>query len=250
MSPEVAQRVKGYLLGAKALQDAMNRSRSAAPEDSVWKYGGYRQYLLKYNALAPLVAKSILIELPLGTFDEKKVPGIHDTTAFHQQEIFEAVYAELSMLIASLEHAVGLKGDEIQSLRDFFQVNLRRAVFKTPDIEREIQDVLETLLVGRGLTRGVDYNREQGRVAVSIKEVVPDFIIPRLSLAIEVKLSKDRVRSKEIVDEINADIQAYGKKYDALLFLVYDVGSIQDEAAFKLGLEHTENRIHLVVVKH
>ena len=79
--------------------------------------------------------------------------------------------------------------------------------------------------------------------------MVPDFVIPRLSLAIEIKLSRDRAKSKEIVDQINADIQAYGKEYRALLFIVYDLGTIQDEAAFKLGLEKTENAIHLIVVK-
>ena len=173
-----------------------------------------------------------------------------DTPAFHQKKYFDEVYTDLSLLISFLEHAIGLKADEIQSLRDFFSANLRRAVFESPKHEKEIQNVVEQLLIGRGMNRGADYDREVGRVKVSIKEVVPDFIVPRLSLAIEIKLSKDKAKSKEIVDEINADIQAYGKKYSALIFIVYDLGSIQDESAFKQDLERSDGLIHVLVVKH
>ncbi len=46
--------------------------------------------------------------------------------------------------------------------------------------------------------------------------------MPRLSLAIEVKLVKTDTKAKIIVDEINADIQAYGRSFAHLLFNVYD----------------------------
>jgi REase_DpnII-MboI len=83
------------------------------------------------------------------------------------------------------------------------------------------------LLIGRGLAKGIDYDREVGQVKVSIKEVIQDFILPKLSLAIEVKLAKTDTKARSIVDEINADIQAYGRKYDQILFIVHDVGSIR-----------------------
>lgn len=69
-------------------------------------------------------------------------------------------------------------------------------------------------------------------------------------MAIEVKLSKDKAKSKVLVDEINADIQSYGKKYLSILFIVYDLGSIQDEFAFKHGLETIDGNIQVIVVKH
>jgi len=53
-----------------------------------------------------------------------------------------------------------------------------------------------------------------------------------------------------IVDEINADIQSYGKKYSSILFIVYDLGSIQDETAFKHGLETVDGNINVIIVKH
>ena len=97
--------------------------------------------------------------------------------------------------------------------------------------------------------RGIDYDRETGRVKVSIKEVVPDFILPKLSLAIEIKLSKTGAKAKTIVDEINADIQAYGKKYNRILFVVYDLGTIRDTLEFTRDLEVTTG-VEVIVIKH
>ena len=51
------------------------------------------------------------------------------------------------------------------------------------------------------------------------------------------------------VDEINADIQAYGKQYSQLLFLIYDIGTIRDEDEFKNDIDNADN-IQLVIVKH
>jgi hypothetical protein len=55
------------------------------------------------------------------------------------------------------------------------------------------------LLIGRGFTKGIDYDRETGRVKVSIKEVVPDFVFPKLGLALEVKLSTDKDKAMQFL---------------------------------------------------
>ena len=83
---------------------------------------------------------------------------------------------------------------------------------------------LSSSCIGRGMRKGIDYDREVGRVKISVKEVVPDFIMPMLSLALEVKLIKTAgQRVRRVVDEINADIASYSKGYDQLLFVVYDL---------------------------
>jgi len=64
--------------------------------------------------------------------------------------------------------------DEIAALRDFLQVRLRSAVLRPPQEERDVQDAIEQVLIGRGLIKGQDYDRETGRVKVSTKEVIPD----------------------------------------------------------------------------
>jgi hypothetical protein len=109
--------------------------------------------------------------------------------------------------------------------------------------------VVEQLLIGRGLQKGQSYDREVGRVKVSTKEAIPDFIIPRLSLALELKFVKSAARVQEIVDEINADIVAYSKGYRSLMFIVYDLGHIRDELEFRRDLEILGD-VSVVVVKH
>ena len=144
---------------------------------------------------------------------------------------------------------MNLKEDRILSLINFFQTNLRKAIFLPPEREVDVQNVVEQLLIGRGLEKGIGYDRETGRVKVSIKEVVPDFTLAKFGLAIEVKLSKDRSRSKILVDEINSDIMAYCKQYPSILFIVYDMGSIRDEVEFKHDLEASEG-VSVIIVKH
>jgi hypothetical protein len=120
---------------------------------------------------------------------------------------------------------------------------------RQPTKEREVQNAVEQLLIGRGLVKGIDYDRETGRVKVSIKECVPDFILPKLGLALEVKLATTDTKARAIVDEINADIQAYSRAYERSLFVVYDIGTIRDTFEFVRGLEASPGS-EVIVVKH
>ena len=167
----------------------------------------------------------------------------------YQRPIFEGVYTDLSILRSSLDSIIGTAGDERRALTDFFQSRLRAAMMERPEDEKAVQDTVEALLVGRGLQKGQEYDRETGRVKLSSKESIPDFILPPFEEAIEVKLVKDRRRVSAVIDEINADIPAYLSKYRHLLFIVYDLGQIQDEAEFRYGLEHVPN-VQVTVVKH
>jgi hypothetical protein len=51
------------------------------------------------------------------------------------------------------------------------------------------------------------------------------------------------------VDEINADIRAYGSRYERQLYVVYDIGTIRDEGEFKRDLEAASG-VAVIVVKH
>jgi hypothetical protein len=148
-----------------------------------------------------------------------------------------------------LENELNIRNDEIEDLKNFLQNKLRRAIFDKPDNEYQIQDAVEQLLIGRGLSKGLDYDRETGRVKVSVKEVIPDFIFSRLNLALELKFCKNKNKSKRLVDEINADIQSYKKKYNNLIFLIYDLGNIRDEVEFKNDLDNKDNT-SVIIVKH
>jgi REase_DpnII-MboI len=248
MDEKTREQLTDYLAATDALLVSMNTS-VAADSESVWKYAGFGMYARKYNQFVQAIAKLVEIEIVVDLYDMDRLPSINATIAPQQKEIFEGVHANLSILKAFLESKLGVRTDKIRSLTDFFQSNLRRAIFDEPEKEIEVQNVVEQLLIGRGLVKGIDYDREVGRVKVSIKETIPDFILQKLGLAIEVKLAKTVTKSKEIVDEINADIRAYGKEYASMLFIVYDLGTIRDEVEFKQDLEVTDH-VTVIVVKH
>jgi len=249
MNQEHRDRVKELLHMVSAVVSAMDTSLQTLP-DNLWKYGGCFQYASTYNDLVQRAACLLPNEdLPVTLYNLERAPTVVYQVFLPHKQCFESVYMNLLLLRAYLESKLGLKADEIANLRDFLQANLRRAVLRVPKKERDVQDVLEQVLIGRSLSKGLDYDRETGRVKTSIKEAVPDFIFPRLSLALEVKLSKDKPKSRAIVDEINADIKAYGKAYANILFVVYDLGTIADEAQFRRDLEASDN-VAVIVVKH
>ncbi|WP_445621516.1 PD-(D/E)XK nuclease domain-containing protein [Kushneria sp. Sum13] len=241
--------MKEYLSFASALLDSMNQSLKASSESDVWKHSSYQTYMRKYNSLVREVAAVTSGTALLDLYDLDRVPSMGDTIAIQQKSYFDSVHSNLSILKAFLENKIGLKEDKTLQIKDFIQANLRRAMFDRPDKEILVQDVVEQLLIGRGMEKGVDYDRETGRVKISIKEVVPDFIFQKLGLALEVKLSKTTTKSKTIVDEINADIMAYSREYRSIIFLVYDIGSIRDETEFKNDLE-VNDAVSVIVIKH
>ena len=125
---------------------------------------------------------------------------------------------------------------------------MRTVIFDKPQKEIEVQNAIEALLLGRGLNKGIDYDRETGKFEFSGKEYIPDFIIPKLKLCIEVKLLRESRKSK-VIEEISADITAYSKQYQRQLFIVYDLGYIQNEEEFKRDIENAGD-IKVIVVKH
>lgn len=252
MNIDQRKRLRTQLLAGRALLEAMKQSVviTNIQVTDVWRFSSYKVFMRKYSELLKNVSRDCEIDVPCGIWDLEKIPDSGSIVATTQKYYFDSVYANLVMLIAFLEEYLDTKHDERTALRDFFQANLRRSIFSQPDKEQEVQDAVESLLIGKGLQKPTDYDREKGRVKVSIKETIPDFILPKLSLAIEVKLSKTKTKSKEIVDEINADIQAYSKSYATILFIVYDLGTIQDESEFKSGIETSNGDIQIVVVKH
>ena len=63
------------------------------------------------------------------------------------------------------------------------------------------------------------------------------------------KLLKDGRKSR-IIEEINADITAYSKKYKRQLFVVYDLSVVRDELEFKRDIENAKDDIKVIIVKH
>lgn len=241
--------LREYLKWTDALLRSMETCLRGDNEENVWKYASFKQFARKYNQIVAVVGQTVTLPPIVDMYDLDKMGGLANTIALQQKEVFESVHTNASVLKAFLEGKLGVVDDEIAALRDFLQARLRSAVLRPPEKERVVQDAIEQVLIGRGLVKGQDYDRETGRVKVSTKEVIPDFILLKLGLALEVKLISEPGRAKTVVDEINADIMSYSRAYRQLLFIVYDMGFIRIEEEFRRDLE-ASGRVSVVIVKH
>jgi hypothetical protein len=245
------EQLKQLLSNANALLEAMRYSTTTASGEyaNVGAWTSYKTFMRKYNGLvkqaAPLLPNTTLLD----SFDLDRIKGFGDTTWPEQKLYFEMAYANAALLKSLVEGAIGYAEDQSHNLRDFIQANLRKAIFTSPDKELEVQNGIESLIVGRGMEKGTDYDRETGRVKTSGKESIPDFIFPNLKLCLEVKLAKSPDKLRAIVDEINADIRAYATRYERQLYIVYDLATIRDEAEFKRDLEDAPG-VSVLIVKH
>ncbi|MBP7510825.1 MAG: hypothetical protein KA981_02785 [Bacteroidia bacterium] len=232
---------------AKALQEVM-RFSVWNDTDKISQYGSFRLYAKKYLDIAHLASKYIDVTL-LDGYNVQELPNPFNLTWPQQKTYFDGILMNVSLPVSIIENNLDIKFNKMQELKNFFSSNLRKAIFEMPTCERDIQDSIEKLLIGKGYNKGIDYGREIVRVSISNKEVIPDFIFMKDNLALEIKFSRDIPKTKLIVDEINADIQSYSKSYTNLLFLIYDIGAIWDEDQFKNDLDNAGN-VQLIIVKH
>ncbi len=245
------EQLKQLLSNTNALLGAMRTSTSTVSGEAanIGRYSSYKTFMRKYNELVKQATPFLTNPAVLDLFFPDKIKHWADCTWIEAKEFYDMVYSNTALLKSLLEGAIGYAEDETQKLKDFIQANLRKAVFNSPAKEIDIQNGVEALIVGRGMVKGTDYDRETGRVKTSGKESIPDFIFPNLRLCLEVKLSDSTAKLRAIVDEVNADIRAYATRYDRQLYVIYDLGTIRDEEEFKRGLEDARG-VTVVVVKH
>jgi hypothetical protein len=242
------EQLREHIKWVTSLQNAMENSLRLDNSGAVWKHSGFGEFARKYMQILNLIASQATLPPLLDRYDLSKMKA-SSKTGTQQKALYEGIYANVMLLRSILESRLGLVENEIEALNNFFSAKLRSAMLQVPEAEREVQDSVEKLLIGRGLQKGQGYDRETGRVKVSGKESVPDFIMQPLSLALEIKLVKSSGRVREVIDEINADIPAYSKAFSRLVFLVYDLGHIRDETEFRHGLEAL-GKVDVLVIKH
>ena len=249
---ENSDQLEVYLTMARALLQSMDSVVSSMPEaGNPWHFVSYKAYASRYTSLVQAI--SAIESLPEGIlfpYDLDTIRGIGDTIAIQQQSMFRQVHGDLSMLCSWLELAIGTtsSSSKVRNLEDFLSSKLRPAMLRgNPESEKEVQNTIEKILIGRGMQRGVDYDRETGRIKHSGKESIPDFVFRPLSVALEVKFSKNPSNVGRIVDEINADVLAYKKGYEHIIFVVYDNGTIDDVDEFRYDIEISGNTRVLVI---
>ena len=186
MDEKKKQEIELILAQANAVRDAL-RFVYDTDTGNIWRFSNYKAFMDQYNELAAqLSALSPVAARTLKVFKTDAVKGQFDTLAMQQKSYCDSVLTMFGLLIAVAEREIGAQASDLANLVNFLQSRVRPAVMRLPDKERDVQDVVEQLLIGRGMTKGVDYDREVGRVKVSSKEVVPDFIFPKLGAALEV----------------------------------------------------------------
>jgi hypothetical protein len=233
--------VRGF---CESIQDILHNQDAA----EVGRYSSFKDMAHTYNDLAETARVLLRVPSMFNTFNVDEMPSFGDAVWPVQKKILEQVWVSAKLLYSSLEGSLDFADDEFDNLENFIQSRLRTVIFEKPQKEVEVQNAIEALLLGRGLSKGTDYDRETGKFEFSGKEYIPDFIIPKLQLCIEVKLLRDGRKSK-VIEEISADITAYAKQYERQLFVVYDLGVIQNAEEFRRDIENSGN-VKVIIVKH
>lgn len=242
--------IKMLIAQVKALEKNTNRTLNDTATEAHSRYVTFKSYAETYNQIARESEK--VLGLPNNSFSffrTSEMRSYMDTLWGTQKQIVESVALECGMLLTYLESATDFVEDEFENFSNFIKGSLRASMFSVPEKEVEVQDNIERLLIGKGMAKAIDYDRETGKFEFSGKEYIPDFILPKLQLCVEVKLLKEGRRSK-IIDEINADITAYSTKYERILFVVYDLGVIRDENEFRRDIENAGANIKVLIIKH
>jgi len=207
-----------------------------------------RPYANRYNFLREKVVNL------LGEDSEAFIPELSENLIKYggsartttKMNFFDEITVAINQLVTFLETTVKDSLRILTSLEEFLYNNLRKSIKRKPTEEREVQDIIEVMLISKGYV----FKREKPRIAYSNKDYIPDFTFEDLSAVLEIKLCKTDKKAKEIIDGINADIPAYTTKFNNITFLVYDLGIIRDTDSFRKDIEKNNPRIKVLIVKH
>ena len=136
----------------------------------------------------------------------------------HQNAYREQLDSANGLLLAATDHLerAGLtsvyegkdtapESSIIVKVLNLVEHKLRKVIRTKPQKERAVQDAFENILIGAD----VPYSCETERIEYSSKTDTPDFTIPMIDFAIEIKLCNREEREKKIIAEINDDVLAY-----------------------------------------
>ena len=242
--------IKYLLIKCKSLKSNMLRTLNDSSTNETGRYAPFKTYAMEYDYIVSEVCNVLdLRKERIMGYDIKEMKEWADTVWPQQKAVIDSLVVYIDTLIALLEQEIDFIDDEYVNLENFIKNKLRNTIFESPKKEIEVQNAIENLFIGKGWNKGIDYDRESGKFEFSGKEYIPDFIVAKLDLCIEVKLLTEGRKSK-IIEEINADISAYSKEYKRQIYVVYDIGVIRDEIEFKRDIENVKDDIKVIIVKH
>ncbi len=237
------------LISLKSIKESMDKSRLDG------KYEHFGTYWRLYRDIFNVIEKSNTNNDFLFFYYFNKIieiPNWADCLLPQNKEHFETIYSIIDIAIKHLELFLNKINKQNNTVLDFINwiyPKIRKCVFNKPDKEKVIQDIIEQILIGGDYLKDIDYGRETGKIDYSSKEYIPDFIIHKLDLVIEIKICTSKEKTKRIIDEMNADILPYSKKFKNILFIVYDLGHIINEDEYRNDVDNNNN-IFLRIIKH
>jgi len=230
----------------ETLYNMVRASAQSAERMARTNVGGYFPFIEEYNMLTSLVleqfgdeAKQLFKPINTQNISTRRI------TPMNWGTYAELANARLTSLAAYLQSKLVAPDRQVLAIFDLVKAMLRPSIFEEPKQEKDIQNTLEIIFRSRGL----DYRREKVSIEYSSKSFVPDFTFEALNLALEVKFCDSAKKEKVIIDEMNADIPAYQTRYRWLIFVVYDLGIIQDDYLFKSSIESNPD-IFVLIQKH
>ncbi|MFC1928869.1 hypothetical protein ACFLXK_04635 [Chloroflexota bacterium] len=238
------------LRGSKAFSTEHTRWLTKCLETSEEIFGRASRYYLSFAALT--------WQIPSGTVFNTygDYEGAIERTK--QKAFVSQLGTAKGFLLAAIEYLKDREVAEVYTKREsgseaslvlgilnLAEQKLRKVIRDKPERERQVQDAFENLLIGAD----IPYGREADSIEYSSKTYTPDFSLPKINLAVEVKLCSRAEREKELPEEINDDILAYQTKYQNILFVIYDLGYIRDVDRFSGSFEEHQN-VTIRVVKH
>lgn len=153
--------IKLLISQAKTLEKNVNRSLNDTGTAAPSRYVNFKLYAQMYNKIACESEK--ILGLPQNSFSAFRTNDMKDymdTLWGTQKQVMEAVALQVGMLLTYLESATDFVEDEFESLSNFIRSKLRASIFSVPSKEIEVQNTIESLLIGRDMAKGIDYDRE------------------------------------------------------------------------------------------
>ncbi len=151
---------------------------------------------------------------------------------FYTDGVRDRLGSLLGYLASEIEEEKEQGSSEVIKLITGIQRAFRKLFHSEPNNEKEVLDKLEDLFNSNQL----NFRREQVHIPYSSKTYIPDFTFDEISCIVEGKFCNSDAREKEIIGEVNDDIQAYSTRYKNLIFVIYDCGFIRDEERFKSNI--------------
>ncbi|MGH7786562.1 MAG: hypothetical protein ACRERC_06820 [Candidatus Binatia bacterium] len=152
--------------------------------------------------------------------------------------VYEHIHNGTGLVRLQSREAIDIESAIERALRPSF----RRG---PPTSERDVQDAVEDILIALG----VESVRDKEVVQVGAKAFKPDFTVPDLELAIEVKLASATHSPAAVQEELSADTAAYLTHWTHALFVIYDLGAITDPVRLRRDNQRKLG-VSVLVVKH